>query len=613
MLTYLKSKKEIVEKLTQFIKAFLASAALTIYSNTEINNIMTIILLIIFYIIFKSQNNNVSKKQQYLQLTLAVIFSIILSLGKYIDVYKYDYSVCGIVEAINLKNIIVFIGFVFILYYLIETIITKYNNTKFDEKIQKLPTKKLFYTSFVVMLLCWTPYFLNYFPGYVTSDTVGEYGMAAGVESLIDHHPVVHSMFIGMFYNAGNFIFKSGTMGVACATIAQMIIMALIFSYFICFMHKHKINSKIVTITLLFFAILPINAFFSINTWKDTLFSGTFLLLNIVIFNMYEKGKNTNIKDYAALIVTSLATLFFRNNGIYVYMLWSPFLIILFKKRRKIISLILFSIIISYFIIKGPVFNYLNIYNTSSAESLSIPMQQIGYITAKNIKLTKNEEKAINDILKIETLKKVYDPTISDPIKFNPDFNIGPYAKNKMKYLKLWAGLVSKHPLSALEAYLNITLGFWYPNLFYSVVPNEIISSNGLGIKEKNICPPIIKQYVSNVEPYSRKVPIVNAQWNGALCFWILLICMVISYLNNGKKSLIFYVSILGIWITMMIATPVYASFRYIYGMFISIPYMIVLPKLYKNISKKVNNWYIINKNLLYFSASSNILVINIP
>ena len=565
------------------LMALFSSSSLAIFSNIGMLNFINVFTFFAFYFLFKKYEGKKSKKQKYLFIFLSIIFSLILNVGKYLDFYKYDYSICALKEVLNFGSLICFIGFTIIIYYILAFLFDDYIRYNFLSNYHyKMTNKKVLMFSFLIILLCWIPYFLNYFPGFVNSDTVGEYGMAAGVVKLADHHPIVHAMFIGMFYNFGVFLFKTGTAGVALATLVQMIIMAFIFSYFICFLYKHKLNKKIIIGSLLFFAILPVNAFFAINTWKDTLFSGVFFLLNLFVFEMLEKNRTISLKDYIIFTILSLLMLFFRNNGIYIYLISSPFLLILFKYNRKIMSFLISSVIIIYFLVKGPLFSYMHIYNTSSAESLSIPMQQIGYIVSKNLDLTDEEREAINDIIDISILKKVYDPTVSDPIKFHENFNIGPYNKNKIKYLNLWLSLLLKHPLSATEAYLNITLGFWYPSMFTSVVPMEIISTNSLDIKSYSICPPILKEYVSNIEPVSRKIPIFNLQWNCAISFWILAIFIVYSYLLNGEKSLILYVPILGIWLTMVIASPVSTSFRYIYGMFISIPYIIVFPYLYK-------------------------------
>ena len=571
------------------LMAYVSSFAIILYSGITAINLTTlnIITFFTFLLLFLKIKLHIDKKYNIIELIISFIFSAILCIGKYIEAYKHNYGVDVFKEMINFGNLIVFIGFVILLFYLLNILYSKSNGIKIITiKEYKLSSRKVFILSFIIIFICWLPYFLNNFPGIVSSDTIGEFGMAAGYEKLADHHPVMHALFLGIFYHLGYAIFNSSTAGVAFSTVAQMIMMALIFGYMIKFMYNHKVNKFILIGLLIFFSVFPANAFLSITTWKDTLFSGAFLLFNIWIYSMYEKKEKIRIIDYIVFIIISLFMIFFRNNAIYLYFLCLPFLIILFKYRRKLIIFSLMFVVATHYVIKGPVFKYFNIPRTSSAESISIPLQQVGLMVSKDVKLNKNEKDMINRVLPIEIIKKVYNPEITDSIKFNSKFNIGPINQNKFKYLKLWATLVAKHPSMAVEAYLNITLGFWYPNLTYSAIPGEVISTNSMGIKHYNLSPPGFKQYTSKIEPISRRIPLFNLQWNIAMCLWIIAMAMGYCYLKNGIKSIIFYIPTVALWLTLMIATPTFASFRYMYGAFISMPFLIIIPFLISNKKK---------------------------
>ena len=51
------------------------------------------------------------------------------------------------------------------------------------------------------------------------------------------------------------------------------------------------------------------------------------------------------------------------------------------------------------------------------------------------------------------------------------------------------------------------------------------------------------------------------------------------------KKSryLIAYIPILGVWGTLLIATPVFADFRYAYALYVSLPFLVALSKQKSN------------------------------
>ena len=75
-------------------------------------------------------------------------------------------------------------------------------------------------------------------------------------------------------------------------------------------------------------------------------------------------------------------------------------------------------------------------------------------------------------------------------------------------------------------------------------------------------------------------MPIVTITWSIGLCFWIIAIFTYLSVYRKNKKSLLVYIPVWGIWLTMLIATPVYAEFRYVYGAFVSLPLLILFPFL---------------------------------
>ena len=564
--------------------AYVSLNSMFLYLNFTSYNVLDIILYYLLCFFFFKIKIKFDKKTVVLSSILSFCFSIILILGKNINEFMYNSYVNIILNMFTIKNLFILIGFFVLFFYILMSLFNIFPKTLvLNENKRKLSSKKVFLISFVLIIIFWIPFFLHKFPGILNSDTIGEFGMVEGIEKLVDHHPVGHAFFMGIFYNLGKTIFGSPNMGIATVTIIQMIISASIFSLVIKLLYERRVNTIILVASVIFYGILPINAFFQVTLWKDTLFSSVFLLFIIVLFLIFEKiQKKETIKfsNYLIFCIISLFMLFFRNNAIYIFLFSLPFVVLSFKDQRKNISISFIIVIVIYFIVKGPVFNCLNIARTSTAESLSIPLQQIGRMANKNINFTDEEEKMINDVIPLDTLKKIYNPVLVDDIKFNSQFNIAPINNNKLDYFKLWISLVIKHPSTALEAYLSITLGYWYPNIEYSVIPSEVVSPNIMNIYNENKAPEILSRYTSTIEPTSRKIPLFNLQWCIGILFWMILFQFVYIFINSEKKYLVFLIPIIGLWLTMMVATPVYASFRYVYGAFVTLPFILVLPFL---------------------------------
>ena len=47
---------------------------------------------------------------------------------------------------------------------------------------------------------------------------------------------------------------------------------------------------------------------------------------------------------------------------------------------------------------------------------------------------------------------------------------------------------------------------------------------------------------------------------------------------RKGLKYIYAFVPVLGIWLTMLLASPVYGEFRYIFGAYTCLPLFVILP-----------------------------------
>ena len=149
------------------------------------------------------------------------------------------------------------------------------------------------------------------------------------------YHPVMHTAFLGITIYLGHTIFNSWNIGLLIHSIVQMIIMASIFSYTLIYLYKKKIPSYLLLFFLIVYLFLPTHSVFSITTTKDVLFSGLF---NIVLICYIELCTNKKFFTKKNMIITILSTFLlisFRNNMIYAFILFIPFILLYYKKNFK--------------------------------------------------------------------------------------------------------------------------------------------------------------------------------------------------------------------------------------------------------------------------------------
>lgn len=555
----------------------------TLFFQDYIDKFNVLLLLVfIIIIVFAYKSDLFNKKYGNFTFLISIFLAIIYLLGMICYNFRYNSSYSVWDEFFSIKSIVYIGGYFSLFYMLLINILPVICEAKVVKKFTFKRKINVFLLSSLIIFICWLPYFLIYYPGLFTNDSIAELNMIVNNFSTIsDHHTVIHLLFMTIPYKIGMALFNNTVIACSLITLTQMIIMSLIFGKLISFLYKRNINKYILLVVLLYFALVPVHAFYSISNWKDIIFSGLVLLLTMELIKLLEKKKITLRNSYSFIII-SILTVFFRNNAIYMYIILAIVSLFIFKKQIKVIAIMLVIVFGVYGVVKGPIYSYFNVKMSSSTEYLAIPLQQIGRMAYKGVEFTKEEQKLINNLIPLKTLRKSYNPEIVDSIKFNDEYNTKAFEENKFAYLKLWINLCFKHFGIATEAYLTSTLGYWYPNIDYWTVVTKI-DNNDLELKDRSLLPTSVKN-VTN-ELVTKNIPIINFFWSIGLCIWVIFISFVITIKKKNTKYLYVFVPIFGIWLTMMVATPVFAEFRYIYSAFTCLPLLLIVPFLGRGVS----------------------------
>ena len=69
--------------------------------------------------------------------------------------------------------------------------------------------------------------------------------------------------------------------------------------------------------------------------------------------------------------------------------------------------------------------------------------------------------------------------------------------------------------------------------------------------------------------------PIIGIIWSTGIYIWIIILLIYYFIIKLNKKLLFIFMPTIGIWLSLMIASPVWGEFRYIYCMIIAIPFLL--------------------------------------
>ncbi len=447
--------------------------------------------------------------------------------------------------------------------------------------------------SFVLIMLMWFPYLPSYWPGGIYSDTVDSITMALYKDTLDNHNPILYTLIWRlMFWVTGAFSGAGEYGGLKLFTVVQTLLMAAALSWFVYRCYRWGIHKGFVVLCLLVFALFPLYPFYGVSMWKDTLFSLAVFDFSIFLYHIFsEKGAagrtsgemmagevswDISPRELTQYCVLSILIIFLRNNGIYVAAFYSAAITVICLKNRKAavkIGAASFLVLLVCGMIQGPVYDRCGYNVNRSTESLGIPLQQAAYIVSTDGIVAEEDREVLEQMLPLERWKELYNPIVADTIKFSPEFDRSGLEENAGAFIKTYLHLAVKNPVKAIKAYLLSTMGFW--DIFESSSTAYICNFHFgnveyfmsdyfdyyLDISFKDFAEP--KHYIS-----------------AAVFVWIMIGTIFICLARHNYRGLAGVMPTLGVWLSIMIATPVAFSFRYVYALFLCTPlYLLICGK----------------------------------
>ncbi len=438
--------------------------------------------------------------------------------------------------------------------------------------LERMPSKKMFFLGWAIMLLIWLAFYTCYYPGIITPDSIGQINIAYGKQLWSNHHPVAHTLLIELFMKLGN-------NNPLLYMLFQMIFMTGTFSYCCYYMWQKKAPGWVVVLSAAFFALHPIHAYSGFTMVKDTLFSGFVLLFSLCLCEVV-LSKGECVKKLSFLLFLCLSTLgvlFFRNNGFMAVLFSAVFVLVFVNKFRIRICGVLVSCLALFFAVTTLLYPALNIAQSSLAESLAIPIQQIARVIYENKELDAETLSYINSIIPLSDLRESYLSTTVDVLKFHDNFDINVISSDMTRFLKVWASILIKYPLTYIEAYLLQTRCLWDLGVHAGLIENFYNSTTYTDLRMTPLLGPIagIIQTVFNISQFSSYAFITTPFWNIAICYVVVCICSLVNIAKKQKERVLISLPVIAVWLSLAIAIPAALVGRYSYSVFTCLPLIV--------------------------------------
>lgn len=449
--------------------------------------------------------------------------------------------------------------------------------------------------AFVVIMAGWLVVWLAYYPGLWNYDPYQVYQVMEGQYS--KYHPLLHTLFLGWCYVYGLYQ-NNPNLGVIIYAQLQMMMMAGMFAYTYVYV-KERISSKVFrAITLLFFALFPVNSIMSLSTTKDTLFAG-FVLMAMVLALQYFEGKENALKTskmgVAGILIFVVLMMLYRNNAFYAFLVTLVITIGLLLLKQDVKKIIIF-ILICIIAYKGCDMGLTNYYQAADGpkgEMFSVTSQQFGRIYT----LVEGDEESKQMIEKFYRMPNAYyQPVLSDTMKgqlINVDTTEG-----MSEYLRTAWELFKRYPVVSIESFIYLTQGFWDVNDvshadiydFYGVTTEYRFGYiattvfEGYGITRDSKLP-ALEAFLENAftENTYQNIPLLPLIFAPASYVWFLLFGTVVILTKKNWNAVVVYSFLWGYMLTLFLGPCV--LIRYVYLLVVSVPVQIYV--LLKTISKK--------------------------
>ncbi len=560
----------------------------------QLNTIEIAVVAVLFYKFTKDNKlDKVSKGKKVLSLLFA-IFMIVGESYAAASTYKLIFK--------NVATILVSLvklgGFTYLfgnLFALLDRFLEKFKvrDLKFKNKylssFMELFDKYPFRTSLVAILLVIGLYMVAFYPIVLSPDPAFQIKMYFNEHTkyidwviqrdanvfMTAHHPVLQTFLLGWSISLGRVLINDN-FGLFIYTVGQSLIYASVLAYTIKFARRQGLNNRYLFILLLIYLLVPMFAVYSVSAVKDTLYTAFMILFTLCVFDIVKNYRSValRLKYLVYLYFVMLLIGLFRHNGVYVIGL-TIFFLLFYSKKNALKLLLVFGVFF------GSIYGFdrilvpgLGISDGSPREMLSVPFQQTARLVKEKPSFYNEEDREVIDhILNYDTLAERYKPNLADPVK--NEYNKYTTKDDLKEYFRVWLDGLVHYPDIYVDATLNNTYGYFYPNThnwyIYTkyngrVTENDLVDYHYNGLVFLRV---ILDGY-ANAFPY---IPVIGLMSNIGFGVWMVLILTV--YLMDHKRVR-FLITLLPLYGTIIfcIIGPANTYFRY------TMPYLFVLPVL---------------------------------
>lgn len=539
----------------------------------------------------KLKNNkgmNIDNKNIIIRGFSALIAAIAILTIVFLDAsLKQDRNMGLNVSIFTIKNLVIFIVLFLlcncVFQWLLKFVVTIEIR---DKDCLEKSHRMVFIQAFILNIVCWGVWFWLYFPGTGMNDTIN-----CIMSYRNDNQPLVYQLFIYYGIHGLTKFTSNMTNSYAILTAVQMGVMSFVIAWIAKWLCKKGVKRLFINLFMLYYALMPVVADYSITLVKNTMFSicmaAIIPFLYEIILQHGEVIKNKKFYIAFFIVLTGICTL--RSNGKFIVVFILLLLLIpKINNRRYFISILVLVIMMNGMVSFGE--KKLIAGDVSFRESISIPLVQIGAVLAENGYISEEDKEVLGNLLPLEVWRDTYCFWFSDSIKFNGNFNNQWLNENKAKFIDTWFSVLKDNLGIYVKAYLCHTFGLWnvspynptdYTQSYFTRINNNTGDDSIWGefCTDKHLINRDINhRFLSKqINTFLATCFRINLVLRPGIMFWVIVGFMLILCVYKQYQVCFIFLPCLLNWITMMIAAPGSYIYRYSFYLVLSLPLLFII------------------------------------
>lgn len=466
----------------------------------------------------------------------------------------------------------IFIWGIIILSYLEDICLKQYKQTNEHTKKEKINVLKI---SSILLIATNVIYYFAFFPGFLTSDSTDQWGQMLSY-TFYDAHPVAHTLF--------NLLCTSIWKNPGAVSLVQIIIFVSISIYAISVLLELNIPKRFIYMMVTIYIVSPVFSLMNMTLWKDVMHSNMIFLFTIIMLKLYESDFEwiKKKRNFAIFMLTGLGVLMFRHNGLSAILAVFVMSIILYWKKWKSVIISYSILLISFFVIIGPIYNMFGIESDLLRKRDNelpydvMTYHTISYILHNDGQISKED---LNELSKIVDINAVIDgySRYHRSNLLNLEVNEAYLIDHKDKYIDIYKRIVRDNQMQVIENTLNTKSYLWeliHPvDAYLNLAPVNTIYENEYGLVMNPLDNTLNDILTSYFNITSHK-PLISIVWRPVLGIFILMLAAIVMIIKYGYKSLIMLVPTMGNWAGIFL-TVNFQDFRYMYCIFLVTPFIV--------------------------------------